>query len=100
MALFAMIGFDRHPHQMALRDKVRAEHREYVLGDTSKLKLAGAMLDDDGNQYGSLLVFEAENADEVWEWVRNEPFYKAGVFETLAIRRWDLVLGGIAPKAG
>lgn len=100
MAHFAMIGFDRHPHQMALRDSIRAQHRDYVLGNAQKIVLGGAMVDDDGNQYGTMLVFEAESAEEVWEWIRKEPFYNAGVYETMAVRRWNPVMGGIVPKAG
>ena len=100
MALYLLIGFDRHPHQMALRDSVRAEHREYVLGNMSNMRMGGAMVDDDGNQYGTMLVFEADSADEVWDWIRQEPFYQAGVFETVAVRKWDLVIGAIAEPAG
>lgn len=96
MALFLMIGFDRHPHQMALRDSIRQQHRDYALANKSQIRLGGAMVDDDGNQYGTMLVFEAESADEVWNWVRNEPFYKAGVYETVAVRKWNLVMGAIA----
>ena len=101
MALYLVIGFDRHPHQMPLRDSVRPEHRSYVLGHAEKLRMAGAMVDDSGNQQGTMLVFEADSAEEVWAWVRAEPFYQAGVYETLAVRKWDLVIGAIAerPKA-
>jgi uncharacterized protein len=98
VALYAMIGFDRHPHQMPLRDSSRAEHRAYVLGNMSNIKLGGAMVDDAGNQIGTLLVFEAASEDEVWSWIRQEPFYRNGVFETVAVRQWNLVMGAIAPK--
>jgi uncharacterized protein YciI len=94
-----MIGFDRHPHQMALRDSIRAQHREYVLANAQKIVLGGAMVDDAGNQQGTMLVFEADSADEVWAWIRKEPFYNAGVYETVAVRRWNPVMGAIAPKA-
>ena len=59
----------------------------------------GAMMDDNGNQYGTMIVFDAESADEVWNWIRKEPFYCAGVYETMAVRKWNLVIGAIADAA-
>ena len=99
MALYLMIGFDRHPHQMSLRDSIRQQHRDYVLANNSKIRMAGAMMDDNGNQYGTMIVFDAESADEVWNWIRKEPFYCAGVYETMAVRKWNLVIGAIADPA-
>jgi uncharacterized protein YciI len=99
VALYAMIGFDRHPHRMALRDSIRTEHRAYVVSNIASIKLGGALVDDAGNQIGTLLIFDAASEQDVWNWIREEPFYRNGVFETVAVRQWNVVIGAIAPKA-
>ena len=97
MSLYIMIGLDNAPHQMALRDSIRAQHREYVVGNASKIRLGGATIDGDKNQNGTVLVFEANSADEVWDWIKKEPFYNAGVFASVEVREWNVVMGAIAP---
>ena len=99
MALFVMIGTDHPPHSMPLRDSIRPEHRDYVLGNAGKIRLAGAFVDGQDNQCGTMLVFEADSAEEVWDWIRAEPFYKAGVYADMQVRAWNLVIGAIAPRS-
>ncbi len=88
MPTFAAIGFDHPPHSMALRDAHRAAHRKYVLEHTGPIRTAGAMRDAQGNQCGTIYVFEAASADDVWAWLRAEPFVAAGVYETLRVIEW------------
>jgi hypothetical protein len=54
MPLYAFIAFDHPPHSMALRDKLRAAHRDYVQSRDLGAVLAGAMYDADGNQSQSV----------------------------------------------
>ena len=86
MPFFVAIGFDKAPHAMTQRDSLRVEHRGYVLGNAAPIRLAGAMVDEARNQCGSLYVFEAESAHAVRLWFAAEPFFQAGVYETLAVR--------------
>lgn len=92
MPLFLFIGHDHPPHAMALRDAVRAEHRAYVLDHDASIRLAGAMVDAQGNQCGTLIAFEATDVGEVRRWVEQEPFHRAGVYARTDIVEWGLAL--------
>ncbi|ATE66236.1 YciI family protein [Rhizorhabdus dicambivorans] len=86
MPTFAVIGFDRRPKDAQLRETHRADHRAYVSGNLESLLCAGAMLDDDRSQCGSLYLFQADSVDQVREWLAKEPFVANGIYETLAVR--------------
>jgi uncharacterized protein YciI len=88
MTHFAAIGFDHPPHSMALRDGHRPEHRLYVLKNGAPIRMAGAMRDPQGNQCGTIYVFEAASEAEVWAWLRSEPFFVNGVYETMRVVEW------------
>lgn len=77
---------------MALRDAVRPAHRAYVLDHDTAIRSAGAMLDPQGNQCGTLITFEASDAAQVWKWVENEPFYRNGVYARADVVEWQLAL--------
>ena len=96
MALYAVMGFDHPPHAMALRDKVRAEHRAYVLANAAPIRCAGAMRDAAGNQCRSLFVFEAAGEQDVRDWFAREPFFIAGVYESLRIALWSPAYNDLA----
>ena len=89
MALYAVIGLDHPPHSMDLRDRFRPEHRAYYKETLDQhLQFAGALLDDDDNPCGTLLIFEAESAGQPRALLANEPFCKEGVYKDLHIIRW------------
>lgn len=85
MPLYAVVGIDHPPHSMALRDRVRPEHRAYVKGNDRLLRLAAVMLDPAGNQQGTLLIFEADSLETVRAWAQQEPFCRSGVYRDLHI---------------
>ena len=92
MPTFAFIGFDHPPHSMALRDKHRPEHRAYVKSNDQMLRFAGAFYDNDGNQCGTLIISEADDAEQVWNWFRSEPFFRNGVYKDTHVIEWRLAL--------
>lgn len=92
MAYFIVVGLDHPPHSMALREVHRADHRDHVLRHDADIRLAGAVVDDAGNQAGSIYVFEADSADQVRDWLAQEPFVKQGVYRDLQVLRWTPVL--------
>lgn len=100
MPLFAFIGFDRSPHSMPLRDQLRNAHREYVQSHDLGAVLAGAMYDADGNQCGTLKIFKADSAADVWAWYNNEPFYAGGVYEKCHVVEWRMALNALEPTGG
>jgi uncharacterized protein YciI len=92
MPLFLFIGHDHPPHSMALRDAVRAAHRTYVRDNDKAIRSAGAMLDHQGNQCGTVIAFEASDAAQVWHWVEREPFYRNGVYARTEVVEWHLAI--------
>ena len=76
--------------------KRRELHREEHLALARKahrdghLLLAGAFDPPDG----ALLVFRADGASEVEEFVRNDPYVKNGLVKSWRVREWNVVIGG------
>ncbi|HEU0222640.1 MAG TPA: YciI family protein [Paracoccaceae bacterium] len=97
MPHFAAIGFDHPPHSMALRDRLRAEHRRYVLENDARILMAGAMRDAEGNQCGTIYVFAAESPEEVWQWLGSEPFHAGGVYASMQVVAWSPALNRFGP---
>ena len=92
MPHFLVFATDRLPHPpqaMPRREAARPAHRAYVLGRDGPIRLAGAMLDADGNQCGSVYSFEAASVAEVRAWLAAEPFVRAGVYAEVRIVEWS-----------
>jgi uncharacterized protein YciI len=91
MSFFAVIGLDR-PDSLDKRNAALPEHRAYLKSNDERMLLVGPLRDKSGNSCGSLYVFDADSADEIQEWLNREPFFKASVYHTLLIRRFDPVM--------
>lgn len=89
--LYALICTDK-AHNLDLRMKTRDDHLGFLdaLGD--RLKAAGPFLDDDGNPSGSLIIIEASNRDEALAVSEEDPYERAGLFESVEIRPWSWAL--------
>ena len=72
-----------------LRQEHRAAHLDYLKSRVSMILAAGAKLSDDGaSMSGSLLIIDTEDRAEAEEFAANDPFSKAGLFESVTISRW------------
>ncbi|MEQ1885417.1 MAG: YciI family protein [Bryobacteraceae bacterium] len=67
----------------------RPSHREYLtrIKADDKLVMSGPFEGDTG----AVIVYEAENAAEAEQLLKDDPFYKAGVFTSYIIHRWNVV---------
>jgi uncharacterized protein YciI len=97
MPHYAVIGFDPAPHNMAQRDLHRPDHSAYVLEHDEMIRLAAAMVDDQGNQCGSLYIFEAESEAQVASWVAAEPFCTNDVYSQLKIVQLGIAVNRLEP---
>jgi uncharacterized protein YciI len=93
MALFAILCKDK-PGALETRLATRPVHLDY-LNQSKGLKLAGALLGDDGDPIGSLLIVEAEDLAAAQAQADNDPFTGAGVFESVEVRPWRLAIGSL-----
>ncbi|CAN5321101.1 YciI family protein [soil metagenome] len=79
--------------------ELRPKHREYLssLLDTGKLVTAGPFLDD----FGALIVYNADSPEGAEELIRNDPFHAAGIFVKWTVRPWKMVMANpeLMPKA-
>ncbi len=89
--LFALYCTDK-PNQLDMRMSVRNDHLAYLGSLGSKLKAAGPFLDDAGKMEGSLVIIEAENRTEAEAIAGADPYAKAGLFASVAIRAWRWAL--------
>ena len=86
---YAVITKDK-PGHAHIRDAAQAEHKRYLDAHCGKLLLAaGAMLDDDGaHPHGSVLILDTDDRKVAEEFAQNDPFTKAGLFESITVTRW------------
>jgi len=89
--LFVITAIDK-PETLQLRLDNRNAHLSYV-DKTGVVEMAGPFLDDADNMCGSLLIISASSITEAEEWASNDPYAKAGLFETVSIRKWKKVIG-------
>lgn len=83
----------RYSDDVATRDRVRPEHREYLRGfaDQGRLLLSGPF--GPGEQAGALLILRAADKSEVAAMIEKDPFTINGVITSSEIAEWEPVLG-------
>jgi len=70
----------------------RKEVRPLHLAGAKKLKennnfvIGGAMLDNDGNMRGSIMIVQFETQDDFQKWYDNEPYITQGVWKTIEVK--------------
>ena len=82
------------PHSLDLRLANRPTHLDYIKGLGAKLRAAGAMLAEDlQTPMGSMLIFEGESPAEIEALLAEDPYAKAGLFESVTVRPWRQAVG-------
>ena len=91
MPLFAMIAKDR-PGTGAQRTATRPVHLDHLKSLGDKLVFAGALMGEDGNPEGSLLVLEAETIEQARTSFLADPFVAEGIFGSTEIKPWRIAI--------
>lgn len=85
---FAIITRDK-PDSAGVREAHQSAHKAYLDKHKEVLLAAGAMLDDEATKaHGGILLVDLESREAVEEFVQNDPFQAAGLFEEVLITRW------------
>ncbi len=85
---FAIITRDK-PGSAGVRKAHQAAHKAYLDEHKNVLLAAGAMLDDEATTaHGGILLVDLESREAAEEFVQNDPFQAAGLFEEVLITRW------------
>lgn len=80
--------WDKPDHAHVRRDNRKA-HLDYVDSRVTVVIAAGAKLKDDGSDAGGgIYVVDYESRAEAEDFIANDPFSKAGLFEKISITRW------------
>ena len=89
--MYAIVCFDR-PDSTALRDQHRAAHQKF-LGDNSNKIVFGGPLKSvaDGPSTGALIVVSCATRKEAEDLIGADPFYRGGVYESVAVRAFKKV---------
>lgn len=56
------------------------------LKENNNFVIGGAMLDDEGNMRGSVMIVQFETQEEFQHWYDNEPYIKQGVWKTIEVK--------------
>ncbi|MDI2089834.1 YciI family protein [Commensalibacter oyaizuii] len=73
------------------RMAVRPEHLVYLKKYESHIKICGPLSNHDGKSCGSLIIIDMENQSAVEQFAQNDPYAKAGVFESVIIRPFRMI---------
>lgn len=90
MPLFAVMCTDKENH-LETRKANRDAHLAYL--KESGVAQAGPFLDADGNMCGSLLILDVADLAAAQDWAANDPYAKAGLFQSVSIQHWNRVIG-------
>ena len=73
------------PNSLNERMKVINEHRAYLSTNPIKTLISGPLTDKEGNMNGSFLMVEADNEKEIRVFQRNDPIFKANIWDEITI---------------
>ena len=88
--LIALIARDK-PGALQTRTDNREEHLAYIK-ETGVVSQAGPLLDDGGEMCGSLVILDVEDMAAAEHWAENDPYAKAGLFESVELIPWKKVI--------
>ncbi|WGV15159.1 YciI family protein [Fuscovulum ytuae] len=87
----ALICIDR-PGHLHIRQENRPAHLAHI-ESSGLVEMAGPFLNEAGEMAGSLVILSVETLDQAREWAANDPYAKAGLFQSVDIREWKKVIG-------
>ena len=72
-----------------LHAQTRAAHLDYLKLNLGSLLAAGGLIDDDGTGgQGGVIILDTDDRDVAESFIANDPFSKAGLFESVSVTRW------------
>lgn len=89
---FAIICVDK-PGKSEVRNEVRPKHLEYIGRFKNRIVAAGPLQTDDGAaMLGSLLILDFADRRAAEAFAGDDPYTRAGLFDSVVIRRWHKVV--------
>lgn len=91
MPLYAITCIDK-PDSLHLRKTLREAHLDYAHQYEDRIIIGGPLLSAEGTAVGSMLVIRLPDEDTARAWSANDPFAKAGLFESVTVSRYAQVM--------
>ena len=89
--MYALICFDR-PDSAPLRNAHRGAHLQFLEASAGKIVFGGPLkATPDGESTGALIVVDCATRKEAEAFIAADPFYKGGVYESVAVRAFKKV---------
>lgn len=89
--LFVLYCVDKPDHGH-VRAANRPAHLEFIRSQTDKVLIGGPMLTEDGSgMIGSMAVLDVPDRAAAEAFARDDPYARAGLFESVVIRRYRKV---------
>jgi uncharacterized protein len=89
--MYAIVCLDR-PDSAALRDAHRAAHQKFLNENSSRIVFGGPLKNTpDGASTGALIVVDCATREEAEALIGADPFYRGGVYESVAVRAFKQV---------
>ena len=86
--LYLIYGRDDMAVSARIRTELLSEHLEYIERHKHLIVVGGALLAEDGaTRIGSTLVLNVTSREQADEFSRNEPFRRAGLYQSVDIER-------------
>jgi uncharacterized protein YciI len=89
--LIALIAKDKSGALQTRKDN-RDAHLAYI-DSTGVVAQAGPLLDEAGEMAGSLVILDVTDMTAAQDWAANDPYAKAGLFESVELVAWNKVIG-------
>lgn len=76
------------------RMEARPAHLEGVkeLKANDNYHIGGAILNDDGNMCGSVMILQFETDEQFQAWYNNEPYIQSGVWESIEVKPFRVAM--------
>lgn len=87
----ALICIDK-PNHLHVRQENRPAHLEHI-NSSGIVEMAGPFVTEAGEMAGSLVILNVDTLDQARDWAANDPYAKAGLFQSVDIREWKKVIG-------
>lgn len=87
----ALICIDK-PGHLHVRQENRAAHLAHIEA-SGLVEMAGPFLNAAGEMCGSLVVLSVDRMEQAQDWAANDPYAKAGLFQSFDLREWKKVIG-------
>lgn len=90
--LFVITALDK-PGALERRLEQRPAHLAYLQAAGERIKAAGALLNQNQQPMGSMIVIEADDREAAEAFAAGDPFSREGVFEQVMVRPFRPALG-------